>query len=362
MGGSVAVQDCGALGRAVSRELLWSFPAVSRHVAGWQALASGISDATLRRDALFALIHKRAHIDGAALFATLPTRRDPDLLRALVAFEIIGDYLDCLSERSGHLGVDPGLRLHMALMDALSPAVPLRDYYRDCPWREDNAYLHTLVAVCRVACQELPSFTRVWPAIASLAAFPTALVLNHEPDPLKRVRLLRQWTKLELPREHGRPWFEAAASATGMWITVHALLALAAERTVADEEVMATREVYARWVSLAATMLDSYADIADDQADSFHSYVGYYHSVNEAAVRVGEIVRSAVAEVRSLFHGERHTVIVRCMTAMYLSKDSVRTGVMRPHTRVIASASGPLTRSLLPVLRLWRIAHRLQAA
>lgn len=353
---------CSALARAASHELLWGLGQVSRQVESWQAHAAGIPDPTLRGDALLALQHKRPHIDGAALFSTLPPRRDPHLLRALVALEIAGDYLDCVVERTGHLGLDPGLCLHRALTDALTPDTPARDYYRDCPWRDDGQYLNTLVATCREACQELPSFHRIRPVIAGIASFSDVLVFNHEPDPPTRERLLEGWTERELPPEHGRLWFEAAASASGMWITIHALLALAAQESIAAESVIRTREVYIHWVSLAATMLDSYADQADDQAGGFHSYVGYYRSVDEATVRIGEIVRGTIAEVSTLFVGERHMVIVGCMAAMYLSKDSVRTDPMRGHTRAIANAGGPLTRSLVPVLRLWRMAHRLQAA
>ena len=42
---------------------------------------------------------KRGHADGAALFWILPRRRDPNLLRLLVTYQIIWDFLDCVNER-----------------------------------------------------------------------------------------------------------------------------------------------------------------------------------------------------------------------------------------------------------------------
>jgi hypothetical protein len=48
---------------------------------------------------------------------------------------------------------------------------------------------------------------------------------------------------------------------------------------------------------------------------------------------------------------------VACMVAMYLTKDAARSPAMRKHTARIAASGGSLTRRLIPVLRLWRIAY-----
>ncbi len=50
------------------------------------------------------------------------------------------------------------------------------------------------------------------------------------------------------------------------------------------------------------------------------------------------------------------------MIAMYLSKDSARTPELRASTAALLRAGGSLTRVLLPVLRLWRIAFAQQGA
>jgi hypothetical protein len=55
-------------------------------------------------------------------------------------------------------------------------------------------------------------------------------------------------------------------------------------------------------------------------------------------------------------------VIAACMVAMYLSKDSARTPAMRPTTDRLSEAGGSLTRLLLPVLRLWRVAYAQRSA
>ncbi len=121
-------------------------------------------------------------------------------------------------------------------------------------------------------------------------------------------------------------------------------------------------EAYLPWVSLAGTMLDSYADMAEDEADGAHSYIAHYLDREVAVDRLIAILGRASQEVADLHNGERHLVIVACMVAMFLSKDSARAPAMRNSTNTITRASGPLTGLLLPVLRAWRTFYGQQSA
>jgi hypothetical protein len=70
-----------------------------------------------------------------------------------------------------------------------------------------------------------------------------------------------------------------------------------------------------------------------------------------------QLIQRSLSEAGALPNGERHTLIVACMIAMYLSKDSARTRVMHKTTQRLVSAGGSLTKILLPILRLWRIVY-----
>lgn len=335
---------------------MWGLREVSREVRHWRARAGGIPDAALRTDALRSLADKRASTDGAALFWILPDRRSPNLLRLLVAFEVMADFLDSVSERGAHAGTESGVQLHRALSEALDPGAPLSAYYRHHPWRGDGGYLRALVAACQGHCVRLASYERVRASAIRAATLARVLGLNHEPDPATRDAALRAWARVQARDWPELAWFESSAAASG-WLTVLALLALADGGELHEHRVLDACAAYLPWISLAGTMLDSYVDWAQDIAEGEHSYVAHYPGAHETVERLAQLVREATLRARALPDGSRHAVIVACMVAMYLSKDSARTPQSCAGTRCLVRAGGSLARLLLPVLRVWRVLY-----
>lgn len=345
------------LAHATVRELVWTLPAVAGEVRAWRALARTIPDGPIRHDALSALARKRGHTDGAALFCILTRRHDLGLLRLLVAYELLWDFLDSVNEHGAERGQTNGRQLHLALIEALDHALPISDYYRYHPWREDGGYLKALVAACRYESARLPSYKAVRSLLAREAWRAQVLGINHELDPVVRDWTLRRWASQEWPDLVDTHWWELTGAASAS-LTVHALLALAAKRQVDAKEIHRVYRAYGPWISAATTMLDSYVDQAEDAQNGDHSYVAHYPTGDAALRRVGELVRRATHEASLLPDAERHHLIVAAMSAMYLSKDSARTPEMRKQTSALIQAGGPLARVLLPVLRLWRLLYQ----
>jgi tetraprenyl-beta-curcumene synthase len=357
----LSARQLSALTTAAMRELTWGLPAVSQEVRRWREFACTIPDAPLREDALSALRAKRGHIDGAALFSILPRVRDPSLLRLLVAYEIIWDFLDSVNERTATAGLANGLQLHRALIDALDPGWPTSDYYKHSPWQDDGGYLHALVTVCRENCARLPSYDRVRQLVMHEASRGQVCAINHNADPQARDAMLATWVTKEFPSGHEAWWFELTAAASTD-LTIFALLALASEPTCSDVWITQTLRAYFPWVSALAAMLDSYVDQIEDAANGDHSYVGHYATPDLAMQRICLFIHRCLREVQSLENGKRHTLIVASMFAMYLSKSSALTPAMRDTTKHIVGSGGSLTRALHPILRPWRTAHGLRSA
>jgi tetraprenyl-beta-curcumene synthase len=335
-------------------------PGAAREVARWRALADAIPDATLRTHAHDAIERKRTNIEGAVLFTTIARQRNTELLRLLVAFEILADYLDCTSEHGAYVGVQNGCQLHLALIEALDPRLPLSDYYRFHPWRDDGGFAIRLVQTCRQTCVLLPSYAAVQPLLARATELAQVLALNHEENPQHRAALLHAWARAHFAEESGLTWFECTGGASA-WLTVLALVALAADAGRVEQEAHAIFAAYLPWISLAGTLLDSYGDMDADTGSGAHSYVAHYATIDEAVQRIATVIRRALSETAALPNDARHRVLVSAMAAMYLSKDSVRTTQWQAHTRALVRASGALGRLLLPVIRAWRIANKQQA-
>lgn len=348
-----------ALAAAAARQLTWGLRAVANEVHRYTRLATGIPDGPIREDAMAALARKRSHLDGAAMYAILPARRDPHLVRALVTYELILEFLDNMNERAADIGICNGRQLHLALAQALDPGGSVSDYYRYHPWRDDNGYLNRLVGDCRAACASLPCYTTVKQAAVAEAKRALVLALNHEPDPQRRDRLLREWATREFPEKPQECWWELTGTATAS-LTVHALLALACEPHATHASIEPTRKVH-RKLSLLATMLDSYIDQATDIAETQHSYIAHYDST-VFACRLSGLIHDGLARARTLSNGHRHTVIAASMVALYLSSDHAMRAEFRETTAAFADAGGSLTRLLVPVLRAWRRAYGLRQA
>jgi tetraprenyl-beta-curcumene synthase len=331
-------------------------PNVALEVRAWRSLAHAIPDAPIREDALSALRRKRGQTDGAALLSTLPHARNRRLLRLLVAYQIIWDFLDSVNERAAAAGERNGRQLHLALIDALDPGRPMSDYYRHHPWRDDGGYLYALVTACRECCVDLPSYGRVRNLVLDEARHAQVLAINHILEPHVRDRALQAWSALEFPGGSEATWFELSGAASA-GLTIFALLTLAAEPACDEAEIQRTYHTYFPWTSAAATMLDSYVDQVEDAANGDHIYISHYQTADQATRHIQLLIRRCLREARTLRNAEMHTLITASMIALYLSKDSARGSAMSATSKALADAGGSLTRALVPILRLWRIAY-----
>jgi tetraprenyl-beta-curcumene synthase len=351
----ITARQLARLASCATRELLWGLRYAARELRIWRNRASLIPDRTIREDALSALASKRGNTDGAALFWIIPNFRDPTLLKLLVTYQVMWDFLDTASETGASAGQANGRQLHLALVDAVDRERSISNYYRLHPWNNDGHYLRSLVETCRTFATELPSFESVRPLLIREAVRANIQAINHDPDPLRREQALKMWVEREYDRDDAH-WFELAAAA-GAGLSIYALFALAAQPCCHETEIRRVYNAYFPWTSAVATMLDSYVDQVEDTANGDHIYVEHYRSPASADASIVRLIRRSLWEAGALGDGERHVLLVACMVAMYLSKDSVYLPDSRARTRTLVRAGGSLTMILLPILRLWRTAY-----
>ncbi|MDO8209658.1 DUF2600 family protein [Conexibacter sp. CPCC 206217] len=340
------------LATMLARYWLTVFPLARRALRGWAAAAAAIPDPELRRLAQHTLQNEHLNAEGAAIFATLaPWRRTPALVRAVVAYQVLYDYLDTITETPAPR-TDDARQLHRALLDALDLEATPSDWYALHPNRDDGGYVAALVTACRAALSTLPAYDQVRPSALRLAALSREVqALNHDAAG-DRASKLGRWAQTHPARTHLR-WWECAASASSS-LGVHVLLGLATDRTTTATRARAAERSYCVSLGALNTLLESLVDLEEDQRTGDHSFVSYYRTPHETADRLQVIAASTRDDARRLPRADRHVVILAGMVGFYLACPEA----WRPHARDTAArtlhAIGPPTMTLTRVLRLRR--------
>jgi tetraprenyl-beta-curcumene synthase len=331
------------------------FPLVALALRRLRGRAERIADPRLRELALAALA-KRGNIEGAAAFAAfVPLRRRATVVRALVAFQAAYNYADMLAEQPCADPSGNARRLHEALLVALEPGAPHRDYYSDHPQRDDDGYLSELIDTCRRALHRLPSYA----AVAEPARRSAARIVEFQSLSLDPERdALAHWARADTPAGSGLQWWETAASG-GSSMGVHVLIASAAARRAVDPaRGAAVEHAYFPWIGSLHSLLDSLVDRDEDAGNGQFSLLGCYASTEDAAARMGWIAAQAARSARALPRGRRHLVILAGMAGYYLADSEASAPGAQPIASAVLQAIGPLAGPTLLVFRIRRLVER----
>ncbi|HEX3737246.1 MAG TPA: DUF2600 family protein [Solirubrobacterales bacterium] len=321
------------------------------------ARAEAIPDPLLRADALAAHCDKGSNSEGLAALAVLapPARRAP-VVRSLVAYQLMLDYLDGVSERPSDDPVANGLLLHRAFEVALDPEAGEEDYYSLAPAHDDGGYLSELIGTCRAPLRELPSYPTVREGLLRQARLcRESQALNHALRFTSVDDQLDEWARRTIDEaglEAGFEWWELIAAAAASSLCVGALLALAATPGVSEAEARQVESAYFPWASGLNALLDSLVDLDEDPEGASH--LRRYESHEQAAERLRTIAVGARRRVAELPDGRLHEAILVAMGALYLIHEEAWRPRQEPISLSVYSALGPLARPSLAVHLLRR--------
>ncbi|HET9185828.1 MAG TPA: DUF2600 family protein [Solirubrobacterales bacterium] len=344
---------------AAAARIYWLqvFPAARSCRRRLLARAAAIPDPLLREDALVSHHDKSANSEGLAALAVLaPSRHRAALTRSLVAYQLMLDYLDGVSERPVEDPVANGLHLHCAFEAALDPEIAHEDYYALAPAREDGGYLLELIGTCRASLPALPSYGVVRQGLLRQARLcAQSQALNHAMHTVPIEDRLCEWaerTASEAGLEVGFEWWELLAAAAASSLSIGALLALAAAPNATAAEAAAVESAYFPWASGLNALLDSLVDLDEDPEHASH--LRRYGSSERALERLAMIASGARERVARLPDGELHEAILAAMGALYLARPEAWEPGYEPVSRAVLEALGPLTRPSLAVHLLRR--------
>lgn len=335
-------------------------PLVRHRLAHWEERAREIADPGLRELATRKLAEERFNIELAATLATLapPSHRN-DTVEAIVALQIAYDYLDLLGEQPFAAPLDGGTRTLEALVDAFRPETSLAaEHEEDPPQDGGDRYVGMLVQATKLALAKLPAREAVGAvALACAKRCAEAQRLSHA-STAGDIAEMESWARRKAS-DTDLEWREYLAGASASVLSLHALIAAAADSRTTSKDACA---IDAAYLSICAlTMLDSLVDRDRDLATGALSYVDLYGGPEPMTARLAHVARHAVGKTREAPNAAHHRVTLVGIVAHYTSALGARGAFPPAITKPIRDELHPLLTPTLAVMRSWRLAKRLHA-
>ena len=348
-------------------------PTVRSELRRWEQRAGAIEDPELRALALEKLRGESLHAEAAAILATrAPRAHRRDAARAIVALELLFDYLDGLTERPCADPLREGERLFEAYIDALAAGSQRNGTAPDLgyegersgnePPTKEDSYLRALSDTVSQALARLPAFG----AIAEVARTSAtrgvqAQVRMHAASQLG-VEQVERWARSESDGTDLH-WRELLVGSASSVLAMHALIAAAAQPKTTPAHAAQIDAAYLS-TGVLLTLLDGLIDHEHDHAeqgeDASLGYLGFYGDRDELAQTLTQAARRAAAQAGALPGGAHHVMTLVGVVAYYTSAPGARGELAAPIVERLQRELTPLIFPALQIMRLWRLAKRVR--
>jgi tetraprenyl-beta-curcumene synthase len=332
-------------------------PDVRRALKRWEEPALEIADVGLRQLALSKLAHERFNAEVAATLATLaPRHQRRQTVRAIVALELLFDYLDGRTEHPYAHGIAERAQLFAPFVDAFSPQSTAGRQPANGDGHEPSADWHYLTELSRSTRDAMLSLPGA-PAVAARARA-SAERCAHAQARLHAVpelgeQQLRDWA-VQNGAGSGLEWREYCAAGASSVLAAHALIAAAANPASSEQDAARIDAAYLAICGLI-TILDSVVDHAQDRARGDRSFIDLYEP-GELPERMRTLSREALLRAREAPHGDHHAMTLAGVVAYYTSHPGAREQGAREVVAVLRDELSPTVWPALTVMRAWRAA------
>lgn len=359
--GSIRAAPLEALALANARYWPSVAPAVWRELALWREPATRIDDPTLRQLAVSKLREEYFNAEVAATLATLaPRRARTRTVRAIVALELLFDYLDGRTELPASDPLAHGGRLYDAFIEAVE-AEPSSDAPQGpggFACEADDVYVRALSGRVRENLFALPAAREV-AAVAQAVAERCAEAQTrlHAAATLGDGQL-RDWAA-EPARTDGLGWREYVAGSASSVLSVHALIAAAADPSTTAGDAARIDATYIA-IGGVITMLDSVVDHSADVARGEPGFIRLFAGHDELERSLRQLTREALARAREAPHGEHHAMTLAGVVAYYSTHPGARAAHARAIVAMLRRELSPTIWPELAVLLGWRAAKQVR--
>ncbi len=330
-------------------------PTVGVQLGRWERAAQAIPDLDLRTVALAKLRSESFNAEGTTTLATLASRRHrAGSARAIVAFQVMYDYLDGLAERPTFDDRSEGTTLFKAFTDALTAVTEPQDYYPSCP-EADGGYLEQLTGTVRETLLQLPAKDAILPAARRAAA--RCAEAQRQVHAATGETDLQAWATACSSGSTLR-WQEFLAGAVTSALSVYVLIALGSDPGMTLIDADAVDRTYLS-IAAIATLLDTLIDHQHDlRAHTQWCLPCYGNDANLVADRLLPVARRAAAETKELRRPGYHLMTLIGVAAYYLSAPEASREPTRRLAMQLKEELGPLMSPILALMKAWRATNR----
>ncbi|MFN7250524.1 MAG: tetraprenyl-beta-curcumene synthase family protein [Anaerobacillus sp.] len=298
-------------------------PVVHTNLNSWKQKASNIPNEELRKQALASIESKTFHCEGGSIYGLLAEEKIEEVIRFVVAYQTISDYLDNLCDRSTSLDPTDFRALHDSMLHALTPDAPLENYYRYRDEQDDGGYLHELVRTCQEVLANLLAYDNIKEFNLQLAQYYCDLQVHKHVKKEERVLRLEDWFnghKEQLPK---MSWYEFSACA-GSTLGIFCLVAYATNETFTKNEANKVLKSYFPWVQGLHIMLDYFIDQEEDRQGGDLNFCFYYPDDQQLIEGLERFAVEANKSIATLPDQPFHFFINKGLLAIYLADEKVR--------------------------------------
>ncbi|MFI4990562.1 MAG: DUF2600 family protein [Solirubrobacterales bacterium] len=337
-------------------------PQVRRELERWSQRARAIADPHLRELAIEKLQAEHFNAEVAATLATLtPEAHRSRTVEAIVAFEVLYDFLDGLTEEPAEGDpLDRGSRLYDGFTTVFDLSASDRPHAERAAPEDDGGYRDELSATVREAIATLPGRSVVGFTGRRAAERCSAAQTHVHASAQLGVAQLERWALADAEANATIGWREHVAGSVASVLAAHALIAASADESITKEQADAIDSAYLS-ISAMSTMLDSLVDYERDVSSGDPWLVRLYGGdVRLLGDRLVEVAKGAVERTRLLPHDAHHMMTLMGVVAYYTSAPEAHSELARS---VVARIHRELRPSILPtlaVMRAWRLAKQIR--
>lgn len=299
------------------------FPIVHRELDHWVEKADSIPNEELRIQAKASIAHKTFHCEGGSILALIAGENKKKVIRFIVAYQTISDYLDNLCDRSTSLDPKDFALLHESMKHALNPEAELVNYYKLREDQNDGGYLADLVKTCQEAMRALPHYKEIQPYLFELCEYYCDLQIHKHVIWEERVHRLQAWHELNRKRlPEGMTWYEFSAC-SGSTLGIFCLVSYAARSLFQAGMAKDIRDAYFPYVQGLHIMLDYFIDQEEDRIGEDLNFCFYYESEEKMIGRLCYFLEQANFDIKKIPDSHFHQMVNQGLVGIYLADGKV---------------------------------------